>query len=100
MSMSEFGDQLKHTIDFCAQAFDGVKPESISTENTDSSTQGRDNSKPLPEPQLTELDQAAKQAFDAQRGKMIQLLDNLITDEFVGYRLRLQRGILGLDKVL
>jgi len=100
VATTEYTDELRKTIDFCAKAFEPSEPEPVSSAPGPAAVRG-----PIEDKELAGLDKDSKRVFNelSSRGSMnnsdFEHIDNLLSDVFDGFRLRLKYGSLGLNKV-
>lgn len=101
VATNKHADELRRTIDFCAHAFEPSEPEAKPLAPGEVAAVAA----PAEESNLTGLDKDSKRVLNdlSSRGEMnnsdFEHIDNLVSDQFEGHRLRLTRGSLGLEKI-
>jgi len=101
VATTEYSDELRKTIDFCAQAFEPSAPAAVPLAPGETVTPIKTHV--VEEKDLAGLDKDSKRVFEdlSSRGSMdnsdFEHIDNLLSDRFEGYQLRLTRGSLGLE---
>ncbi|KAF8891751.1 FAD/NAD(P)-binding domain-containing protein [Infundibulicybe gibba] len=107
IATTDYTEDLRRTIDFCAHAFEPSEPEPtplpVISEVPAAAT--APNGTVVEDKELAGLDSESKRVLKelSSRGEMnnssFEHIDNLVSDIFDGFRLRLQHGSLGLAKV-